>query len=263
MKLIQDVKGAAADSLSVGRLPKIHRVSSFLLPSFYALAILWAPQSLAQTVGVEPRGPLTLFEAIDAGEQNRNATNSPNNRREQPGSGGADETPEFSLMGTTRIGAKRSVLLLHKSGTPISLEVSNGVNNGAGTPIPKYETYALIGSANGEVIVQYPPSRPCRASEAHGITCDAEANRAILALAAADPLPVRVTEEIPEVITEESEPPPNPFEALRQRAANGQASDVVSAEDQRRFRPRRINADQVPDGMRVVSTPFGDRLVDI
>jgi hypothetical protein len=37
----------------------------------------------------------------------------------------------------------------------------------------------------------------------------------------------------------------------------------VSPEDQRRFRPRRINPDQVPDGMRVVSTPFGDRLVDI
>ena len=259
MKLIQDVGGAAAGFLVFGWLPKIHRVSSFLLPSFYAMSCLWAPQSLAQTVGAEPRGPLTLFEAIDADEQNRNSTNSPKNRREQPGSGGAEETPEFSLMGTTRIGAKRSVLLLHKSGTPISLEV----NNGAGTPIPKYETYALIDSANGEVMVQYPASRPCRASEAHGITCDAEANRAILALAAADPLPVLVTEEIPEMTAGASEPPPNPFEALRQRAANGQASDVVSAEDQRRFRPRRINADQVPDGMRVVSTPFGDRLVDI
>ena len=259
MKLIQDVGSAAAGFLVFGWLPKIHRVSSFLLPSFYAMSCLWAPQSLAQTVGAEPRGPLTLFEAIDADEQNRNSTNSPKNRREQPGSGGAEETPEFSLMGTTRIGAKRSVLLLHKSGTPISLEV----NNGAGTPIPKYETYALIDSANGEVMVQYPASRPCRASEAHGISCDAEANRAILALAAADPLPVLVTEEIPEMTAGASEPPPNPFEALRQRAANGQASDVVSAEDQRRFRPRRINADQVPDGMRVVSTPFGDRLVDI
>jgi hypothetical protein len=259
MKLIQDFGGAAAGFLVFGWLPKIHRVSSFLLPSFYAMSCLWAPQSLAQTVGAEPRGPLTLFEAIDADEQNRNSTNSPKNRREQPGSGGAEETPEFSLMGTTRIGAKRSVLLLHKSGTPISLEV----NNGAGTPIPKYETYALIDSANGEVMVQYPASRPCRASEAHGISCDAEANRAILALAAADPLPVLVTEEIPEMTAGASEPPPNPFEALRQRAANGQASDVVSAEDQRRFRPRRINADQVPDGMRVVSTPFGDRLVDI
>ena len=259
MKLIQDFGAAAAGFLVFGWLPKIHRVSSFLLPSFYAMSCLWAPQSLAQTVGAEPRGPLTLFEAIDADEQKRNSTNSPKNRREQPGSGGAEKTPEFSLMGTTRIGAKRSVLLLHKSGTPISLEV----NNGAGTPIPKYETYALIDSANGEVMVQYPASRPCRASEAHGISCDAEANRAILALAAADPLPVLVTEEIPEMTAGASEPPPNPFEALRQRAANGQASDVVSAEDQRRFRPRRINADQVPDGMRVVSTPFGDRLVDI
>lgn len=257
-RYLMDVK---ADSLSFGRLSKIRRVSSFLLPSFYALSILWAPQSLAQTVDVESRGPLTLFEAIDSDEQNRNSTNRPNNRREERGSGGSEETPEFSLMGTTRIGAKRSVLLLHKSDTPISLKVHSGVNNGAGTPIPKYETYALTGSANGEVMVQYPASRPCRASEAHGITCDAEANRAILALAAADPLPVRVTGEVPEVTAEESEPPPNPFEALRQRAANGQASDVVSAEDQRRFRPRRINADQVPDGMRVVSTPFGDRLV--
>ena len=248
-----------ADSLSFGRLPKFHRVSSFLLPSFYALSILWAPQSLAQTVDVETRGPLTLFEAIDSDEQNRNSTNRPNNRRGERGSGGSEETPEFSLMGTTRIGAKRSVLLLHKSDTPISLEVYNGT----GTPIPKHETYVVNGSANGEVMVQYPASRPCRASEAHGITCDAEANRAILALAAADPLPVRVTGEVPEMTAEDSEPPPNPFEALRQRAANGQASDVVSAEDQRRFRPRRINADQVPDGMRVVSTPFGDRLVDI
>ena len=263
MTFKRDVMDVTADSPCFDRLPKIHRVSSFFLPSLYALSILWSPQSLAQAADAEPRGPLTLFEAIDADEQNRNSANSPNNRREQPGLGGADETPEFSLMGTTRIGAKHSVLLLHKSGAPISLEVENRVNNGAGTPIPKYETYALIGSANGEVIVQYPPSRPCRASEAHGITCDAEANRAILALAAADPLPVRVIEEIPEVIAEESEPPPNPFEALRQRAANGQASDVISAEDQRRFRPRRINADQVPDGMRVVSTPFGDRLVDI
>ena len=58
--------------------------------------------------------------------------------------------------------------------------------------------------------------------------------------------------------TAEQEEPLNPFEALRQRSRNPDAP--VQAEEQ--FRPRRINPDEVPTGMRVVSTPFGDRLVE-
>ena len=258
MKLKQKVTSTTMRGQCGSWLQKIHRVSTFLLLGVYAISILWSPASLAQQSDSETRGPLTLFAAIDADEDARNT----NNRRELPGAGGADDVPEFSLMGSTRIGAKRSVLLLHKSGTPISLPLTWGT----GTPIPNYESYTLVSSPDGEVIVQYPNSRPCRASEAHGVTCDAD-NRAILALAAAEPLPVRATEESSEVVDDAAErvdePPLNPFEALRQRAANGQANDVVSPEDQRRFRPRRINPDQVPDGMRVVSTPFGDRLVDI
>lgn len=258
MKLKQQVTKNSGGGQCGGWLPKIHQVSTLLLLSFYAISFLASPASLAQQSDSETRGPLTLFAAIDTDEEAR----STNNRRELPGVGGGDEAPEFSLMGSTRIGAKRSVLLLHKSGTPISLPLAGG----AGMPIPDHETYTLIGSPNGEIVLQYPDSRPCRASEALGVTCEA-GNRAILALAAADPLPVRATEGSPEVAdnAEEriDEPPLNPFEALRQRAANGQANDVVSPEDQRRFRPRRINPDQVPDGMRVVSTPFGDRLVDI
>ena len=60
------------------------------------------------------------------------------------------------------------------------------------------------------------------------------------------------------------EAPGNPFEALRQRAARGQRGDVVNPDEQnRRFRPRRIDPNNIPPGKRVVSTPFGDRLVDI
>ena len=51
--------------------------------------------------------------------------------------------------------------------------------------------------------------------------------------------------------------PDNPFEALLQRAAN-QNTDV----EESTFEPVRINPSDVPPGMRVVSTPFGDRLVE-
>jgi hypothetical protein len=258
MQLKQQVTSASVRGQCGGGLQKIHRVSTFLLLGIYAIFLSGSPVSLAQQSDSEARGPLTLFAAIDADENARNT----NNRRELPGAGGADEAPEFSLMGSSRIGARRSVLLLHKSGTPISLPLTRG----KGTPIPNHESYTLLSSPEGEVVVQYPNSRPCRASETHGVSCET-GNRAILALAAADPLPPRATEESVEGVNDDAErvtePPLNPFEALRQRAANGQANAVVSPEDQRRFRPRRINPDQVPDGMRVVSTPFGDRLVDI
>ena len=49
----------------------------------------------------------------------------------------------------------------------------------------------------------------------------------------------------------------NPFEALLQRAASGD-----SEADETVLEPTRINPANVPPGMRVVSTPFGDRLVE-
>ena len=51
---------------------------------------------------------------------------------------------------------------------------------------------------------------------------------------------------------------PNPFEAIRARANNPDSNT-----DNNNFRPRRIDPDDVPPGMRIVSTPFGDRLVEI
>ena len=56
--------------------------------------------------------------------------------------------------------------------------------------------------------------------------------------------------------------PTNPFEALR----NAQNSRVSGAGDENpargRFTPRRIDPADVPEGMRVIATPFGDRLVE-
>ena len=57
---------------------------------------------------------------------------------------------------------------------------------------------------------------------------------------------------------EDAEAPINPFEAIARRSRNPE-SDTT---ENQQFRPRRINPEDVPAGMRVVSTPFGDRLVE-
>jgi len=58
-----------------------------------------------------------------------------------------------------------------------------------------------------------------------------------------------------------------PFAALSAAAAensagNANASRAGGRNGADRFTPRRISPEDVPPGMRVVSTPFGDRLVD-
>lgn len=239
-------------------LRKNHRASTAFLPVFFAVATAAATTSLAQT----PSEPLTLFEAIDSGEQNA--------RQDAPLPRAGDGAgAEFSLMGVTRIGSKRTVLLQHISGETHSIALK-----GAASPIPKHDGFSVMLSDSGEIAVQYPPSRLCAPSPDQGVSCDS-GNRAILTMATADPLPVPESLQSAEGSTEDGatrvggdaepgEPPMNPFEALRRRAERGERGDVLSAEEQAtRFRPRRIDPSQIPEGKRVVSTPFGDRLVDI
>lgn len=54
------------------------------------------------------------------------------------------------------------------------------------------------------------------------------------------------------------EAPDNPF--ARIRVANA-ADNPANAPDSQRFRPRRIPPEDVAEGMRVISTLFGDRPV--
>jgi len=57
----------------------------------------------------------------------------------------------------------------------------------------------------------------------------------------------------------------NPFEALRaaqQGGATNAQGRAGGTTENGRFTPRRIAPEDVPEGKRVVATPFGDRLVD-
>ena len=181
--------------------------------------------------------------------------------------------PEFTLVGASRIGDRRQVVLTHRGGQTLTVPLTAEGN----APVPGHEQFRVIASEGGRVAIQYPAGSNCVESTNQGVSCDAGANIAWLSLRPA-PLPADIAfelseadaqdaqdkeeepvseEEAAEVAEELARDPNNPFARLRAEALG---QDVPPAP---RFRPRRIDPNQVPPGMRVVSTPFGDRLVEI
>lgn len=199
-----------------------------------------------------------LFENLEASTPNNRASGrNPTNVR-QPGA--TQTTPVFTLIGTARIGNKQSVMLKHLGGEVVRVPLTGTVN-----PIPGHELYSVVDYGAEQVGVRYPAAVPCGNFAEQGISCDSDTNIATLSLTTAEAIvraPTAV-EEAPEAEPEADvatpDTPRNPFEALRDRAQNGGNPDPSQAS---RFQPRRIDPADVPPGMRVVSTPFGDRLVE-
>ena len=203
-----------------------------------------------------------LFEAVDS-------TQSAVQRRSRA-SQGARATisqPEFTLLGTTRIGDRYTAILNHRDGSTIVIRARPDAN----TRISQYSQYAIVDIGAGKVSVRFPGESQCVAFPDKGVSCNSAGNIAQLSLANGAPLasrPVQVLETVTETGQEvggtDAEPGAaanNPFAALRDRTASrGDAN--AAANTNRRFTPRRIAPEDVPDGMRVVSTPFGDRLVE-
>ena len=120
--------------------------------------------------------------------------------------------------------------------------------------------------------MRYPSATPCGDYPDRGVSCDSTSNVSSLRLTTAQAItvaspvetPAAEGEEIasdPEVEAEITEDAPrNPFAALRERTQNQSGNPAPPPAN---FQPRRIPDDQVPPGYRRVSTPFGDRLVEI
>ena len=127
------------------------------------------------------------------------------------------------------------------------------------------ETVLAVGAADDH-------GNPLEFSNWKGVSCNSAANIAALALTTGEPLPVSNTATLAaqsdssqaDIDGEEADnSPANPFEALRAaQADNADGSAAENSTSNARFTPRRIDPADVPPGMRVVSTPFGDRLVD-
>ncbi|MEE3289458.1 MAG: hypothetical protein VX206_01875 [Pseudomonadota bacterium] len=199
---------------------------------------------------------LNLFEEIETS----NNSSSQARDRARGDSRATSASPEFVLIGTSRIGSEYSVIIQHRGGD--ILMVKAGPNSSK--QIPGYNGYSIIGVGSGRVSIRYPESAPCVEFRDQGVNCDAAVNIAALSLANGEALPgqevkTRLADSRPGEATAD-EPPINPFEALRAQQNNVSVSNRDG--DNERFTPRRILPEDVPPGMRVVSTPFGDRLVE-
>ena len=223
---------------------QIHRLSKRIL-MLYLLFFL-PGSGFAQS--------LTLFEEIET----RTGTSAEGSSRAMRRDSNGNEItgPEFTLIGTTRIGLNSLVVVEDRLGKIISISVCEGTS----ATIPAYPGFEVVAVSGGGVAIKFPNDLPCVEFRERGVGCEGT-GLARLVLTNAEPLEgvtrsMTLSQESgTELIDEESTT--NPFEALLQRAANSD-SDV----DETAFEPTRINPTDVPPGMRIVSTPFGDRLVE-
>lgn len=175
--------------------------------------------------------------------------------------------PAFTLLGTSRIGSKRRVSLLDGAGQKIVVELGDTDS----TPIPDHAGYRVVTVGADTVSISLPANAPCVGSQEKGVQCTAD-GRAELSLTTAAPLVLArpaepAVAQQDDVADADQVPPDNPFAAALRAAAQNEAN----AQDGRgrrgipvdRFEARRIAPEEVPPGMRVVRTPFGDRLVEL
>ena len=198
-----------------------------------------------------------LFENLDsAGSNNRASSRSTQNVRS---SSTPQSSPVFTLVGTSRIGSKQTALLKHLGGGIVKVSLTGVVN-----AIPGHDLHSVVNYGAGQVAVRYPASVPCGDFADQGISCDPQTNIATLRLRTAEAVAREEQAKIAptegaELTESAPDTPRNPFAALRDRARDGNTADPSP---QGRFQPRRIDPADVPPGARVVSTPFGDRLVE-
>ena len=198
-----------------------------------------------------------LFEQVEASTSNRSASDLGRRSRQAPSDQSSTEAV-FTLIGTSKIGSTIYVNLRHMSGEKVRVQY-----RGVAAQIPGYQGFFVSDVRGRSVSIGQPDDVPCVAYEDKGIECDYERNISRLRLTTE--ASVLHNLEINSPNAEESsigEPQANPFDILRRAASSDNAPEPPEG-NARRFQPRRIDPADVPPGMRIVSTPFGDRLVEI
>lgn len=230
-----------------------------LLNITFCMASSFGSQLLAQ-----PTGEIntSLFEKVNSSEltlfediPNQSSRNIAAQNRSTDSIG---SSMPFSLVGVSRIGSNYSVILRNEDNQMVPITAISG----AGTPIPDNTQFKIEHISSSSVYLSYPDNVMCTSSVNQGVTCNDETNIVRLSLSLKEPIkkkdqPANIQESIPD---ENS----NPFEELLRRQEQREVEESLSQDrDSRRFRPRRIPAEEIPEGMKVVSTPFGDRLVEL
>ncbi len=246
---------------------KILFISDTYIMKILSASVLFGAAMVASAQ--DSNTPFTLFEPIESQQSAENRTQpvAARSNLSPPGSG-----PIFTLVGTSRIGDRRTAIVRHSSGDEILVPLREF----GATPIPGYESFNVVGADAASLSIRYPSSTSCADYSDDGVRCSAEGNVALLSLTTAAPIIRREPAPVPGEATEASSQGTfaeaintatsneerNPFAVLRERALNGDVQPADPDTASRRFRPRRIAPEDVPPGFRVVSTPFGDRLVE-
>ena len=162
---------------------------------------------------------------------------------------------DFTLRGTSRIGNKRAVILKGPDNKEFiqyfkEKDKKDTPEGHIGVSIKGYSDYYLLSVEAREVQIEYPAESPCRQSnEKNGLEC----NPADEGLTATLSLKRRQAIQAPKS-------PKRPKTAA-QKAKKREADRKKREKVYKNFKRRVIKDEDVPPGMRVVRTPFGDRLV--
>lgn len=241
-------------------------------PVVIAAALVFCVSALAQAQ--TPAGAqsddstsLSLFEPVEqSSTSNQGQASGPRNPTVSAGS-----APQFALVGTSRFGDRYRVSVRDSSGEVITVDAGAG----GSASIPGYPGFSVTQVASRHVLMQHPANTPCFAFNDQGVTCE-DGNTARLALATAEPVappaePERRRDRRDDDrdarnadASEQAEDgqPVNPFAAaLRAARERGEPDAAASRAEEQRFRPRRIDPADVPEGYRLIRTPFGDRVV--
>jgi hypothetical protein len=237
-----------------------------LWPWTLLLHFMLGSQSLAresdQPGSEPPVGQFTLFgESPDGDSATEQETREANRRRRAADS----DEPEFTLLGTSRIGDRYSAILRHRDGTEIVV-VSSG---GRETSISGYEQYAMLEVNAGQVSIRFPDEAVCVESSDAGVKCRDD-GIATLELTVGTPLTLAVIagrlDDIPGPASVDFQPPPESQARTLNPGQNPQRQSIVARlTDKGRTgdpqTPRRIDPADVPPGMKIVAKPSGDLLV--
>ena len=238
------------------------------VPIRWIATLVIAVMAVSESIAQEPQTPASsterfaLFETVETSNNSASSAENARNNAANRATRNTQAAPTFTLIGTSRIGNKQTALLKHLNGEVVRVPLEgNGV-----IPVPGHELYAVLLYGSGELSIRYPISEPCGDFPDQGVSCNSTTNIATLSLTTAEPIVANRQAEQPseEAETEADAAEPdgasrNPFAALRDRSRSNSSNQATSTS---RFQPRRINPADVPPGSRVVSTPFGDRLVE-
>lgn len=168
---------------------------------------------------------------------------------------------DFELRGISRIGTTYKVILQPPDGKPVVIQdwKPQAVNK-----IKGFEDFILLGVESRQVTISYPEESCLKANPQVGVKCSADKKVATLELKSRNAIPVTAPPPSQPV-----SPPPNPFALAAATANNATPEELAKREEEiakrreiyQNFQRQVIKDEDVPPGMRVVRTPFGDRLV--